>query len=121
MFGFLIKILIIAGLTVGGISYVVFKKPSATGFKMPTNIAEIASPAAILGTFKNIDTENLGKQVSQVLDSLITNSNSPVVLGVKVSNDTINTVTDAILKLPNQQLDQIKDILCATPSNNLKN
>ena len=120
MFGFLFKILLIAGLTAGVAGYVMYKKSSGGEFSLP-KIADISSPSAVLGVFKNVDTQNLSKQVSQVLDSLVTNSNSPVVLGVKVSNDTINTVTDAILKLPNTQLEQVREILCATPSNNLKN
>jgi hypothetical protein len=44
------------------------------------------------------------------LDSLVTHPdpNSPVVLGVKISNDSLSTVVDVIRSLPPDQINQIK-------------
>lgn len=68
---------------------------------------------------KSIDTTNLGAKLSDALDALVTHpdKNSPVVLGVKVTNDSISTITDVIMKLPNDQLNQIRNVVC-TPAQN---
>jgi hypothetical protein len=52
------------------------------------------------------------------LDSLVTHPdpNSPVVLGVKISNDSLSTVVDVIRSLPPDQINQIKSALCTPVS-----
>jgi len=39
-----------------------------------------------------------------------------VVLGVQVTNESIGAITDVLSKLPNQQLEQIRTAICASPS-----
>ena len=48
------------------------------------------------------------------MDNIIThgNSGSPVVLGLKVTNKSLGAITDVLQKLPNEQLDQIRSVVC---------
>lgn len=67
-----------------------------------------------------VDLSGVGDKLSGSLDSLIVHSGtgSPVVLGVKITNESISALVDAIQKLPPDQTNQIKSFLCdpATPS-----
>ena len=99
MLGFLFKVLVIAGLVAGGGYYVI-----SHGIKIDTNnLASKIDTHAVLG---------IASQAGQFLDSLVTKNNSPVILGMQVSNQTVSLVTDALMKLPNEQLDQIRKVVC---------
>ncbi|MBI5358876.1 hypothetical protein HZB69_04595, partial [Candidatus Amesbacteria bacterium] len=54
------------------------------------------------------------------LDNIVTNQtkDSPVVLGLKVTNESLSAITDVLQKLPNDQLQQIRAVVCASPSAN---
>lgn len=60
------------------------------------------------------------QEVSQSLDSFIShsNSNSPVVLGLKISDTSLDTMLSVIKNLPPNEVAQIKNYICApaTPS-----
>jgi len=108
MFGFLLKVAVIAALVVGGIGYLKTKNISISQLKVPTT-------ADVLGAAKNIDTAKAGKQVSDVLDALVTHPGKnlgPVVLGVQVTNESLGAISDALLKLKPDQLQQIQNVLC---------
>ena len=124
MFGFLFKILIIAAVVVGIGGYIGLKK----GINIPGIPKNIASQAAQLklpafsgvsANIKSINAGVLGQRLSETLDALVTHPGrnpGPVVLGVKVTNDSLGVITDALMKLPNDQLQQVQQALCASPS-----
>ncbi len=110
MFGFLLKIglvaVIVAG--VGGVAY--------------TKKGNLPSPDTIktelAASIKNFDSKRVAENVSASLDTLVSNpsSNSPVVLGVKITNDSINSVVDTLQNLPPDQMAQIKSVICSAPT-----
>jgi hypothetical protein len=118
--GFLFKIVLVAAL-VAGVGWVVYTKPS--GLSLLSSIvpgSAISAPSKIslnqdaVSSLKNFDLAAVTQQISSSLDALVTHSgtNSPVVLGVKISNDSLNTVVDVIQKLPPDQIDQLKSAIC---------
>ena len=118
MFGFLFKIIIVALVVIGLYSVVSVRRgspPQIPALSQITSAAQATFSRQAFSGLKNIDTSNLGKNLSQALDSLVTHPdrNSPVVLGVKITNDSLNTVVDVIQGLPPDQVDQIKNLLCS--------
>lgn len=117
MFGFLFKVILVAAVVVGLVGVVYFKR----GLPLPKNISQLTSQLpnqkTLLKGVKSLDVNQVGKQLSDALDSLVTHpdKNSPVVLGVKVTNDSISTLVDVVQKLPTDQLEQIKTAICASP------
>lgn len=111
---------------VGVIGYVRMKRGTLAMPNLPTNLSQAASlipiDTKVLGNFKeNADVSQLGPKLSEALDSLVTHpgkNGGPMVLGVKVSNDTIGTITDVLMGLPSDQLNQVKSVVCATQSAN---
>lgn len=107
MFGFLLKIGIVA-IFIGGLGFVVVTKkdslPSPSNFK-----------ADVLDTVNNIDTKQVAQNLSDTLDGLVSNqkSDSAVVLGAKISNESIGKIVDTLQSLPPEQVNQIKSLLCA--------
>jgi len=107
MIGFLLKIAIVAGIVVG------------LGYYVQTKYGRIPHPEEfVLGVkdeISKVDVNNVGKNISSSLDALVANksSTSPVVLGVKITNDSLSTVVDTIQKLPPDQVNQIKSAICA--------
>lgn len=110
MLGFLIKIATL-GAIVAGIGFVITKQTGS----LPT---PESLKAEVEHTIKNFDTKTVTSNLSASLDSLVTNpeSNSPVVLGVKISNESIGKVVDALQGLPPEQIDQIRSVICSFPS-----
>ncbi|OGD01354.1 hypothetical protein A3E17_04190 [Candidatus Amesbacteria bacterium RIFCSPHIGHO2_12_FULL_48_14] len=118
MFGFLFKIIIVALVVIGLYSVVSVRRgspPQIPSLSQITSAAQATFSRQAFSGLKNIDTSNLGKNLSQALDSLVTHPdrNSPVVLGVKITNDSLNTVVNVIQGLPPDQVDQIKNLLCS--------
>ena len=107
----------------GVVGYVRVKQGMALP-NLPTNLSQAVSlipiDTKVLGTFKDTaNVSNLAPKISEALDSLVTHpgkNSGPVVLGVKVSNDTIGTITDVLMGLPSEQLSQVKSVVCATSS-----
>lgn len=126
MLGFLIKILVIAGLVVGVGSYALKKTggeipKDLAGLKAAFNLSQVASESGKLTDITKMNPDQLLTQVSGALDALVTHpgkNGGPVVLGVKVTNDSLNTVVDVLQNLPPDQVQQIKNAICATPSGN---
>lgn len=112
MFGFLFKVIIMAAVVAGG-GYAYINRD-----KFP-QLAEIAQlPSRLkLPDLKQVDASEAGKRISSALDSLVTHpdKNSPVVLGVKITNESIGKLVDVIQGLPPEQVNQIKQVICATP------
>lgn len=111
MFGLLLKLVIIS-LVVGAVVVTVsVKKDMVKDYTNPERYQEVV---------KNIDTKTVVAKASDFLDNIIThgNSGSPVVLGLKVTNESLGAITDVLQKLPNEQLDQIRSVVCASPSAN---
>lgn len=121
MFGFLFKIVIVVALVAGVGGYLVVKRGGSVA-DIPSYVASLPNTFSLKNApklisnlnLKTIDTSNLGGKLSEALDALVTHpdKNSPVVLGVKVTNDSISTITDVIMKLPNEQLNQIRNVVC---------
>lgn len=116
MFGFLLKIVIIAGLVVGGFSYLSQKNPH-----LITDLATAKTKIQTgnLSQLKEIDANTVTRNISASLDSIVIhNNNSPVVLGVKVTNESLNTLVDVIRQLPPDQVEELRAVVCspATPS-----
>ncbi len=103
----MLKIAIIAALVGGAGIYVKQKYGSVPNPQ--TLVSQLKSQAT------SIDVNTLGKNLSSSLDSLVTNTdkNSPVVLGVKIGNDSLSVIVDVIQKLPPDQINQVKTIICA--------
>ncbi len=123
MLGFLFKVLLIAAIVVGIVGFVMMKKGnlSLSQFKIdPSKIlAQLPIDKNVLANFRGVKPEQVGSQVSSVLDSLVTHpgrNSGPVVLGVKVTNDTIGTITDVLMGLPSDQLNQVKSVICTPPA-----
>ncbi len=119
MFGFLFKVAFIAVLVVGVYGYISVKRGSAP--KIPTSLAEITSQIK-LPVIPAINPSQAGKMVSDTLDAFVTHSGrnlGPVVLGVQVTNESLGAITDTLLKLKPDQLQQIRNVVCqpsASPS-----
>ncbi len=119
MFGFLFKVAFIAVLVVGVYGYVSVKRGSMP--KIPTSLAEIKSQIK-LPTISVINPSQAGKAISDTLDAFVTHPGrnlGPVVLGVQVTNESLSVITDALLKLKPDQLQQIRNVVCqpsASPS-----
>lgn len=126
MLGFLFKILIVVVLVVVVLTYFGVKTGNLSMSSLPHDLASFNYKTLFSGqNFDNIKAqvsgvskEQLSENLSSSLDSLVTHAskNSPVVLGVKVTNESVGAVTDALLGLPSDKLDQIKNALCASPS-----
>lgn len=126
MFGFLFKIVLIAAV-VGGIGYFVIMKkqlplPGAlSGVKATDVVSKLPLNKEALGNIKNLNAGEVLSKVSGALDSLVTHQSGgagPVVLGIKVSNESVSTVVDVLESLPAEQVQQIRAAFCASPSGN---
>src|SRR3972149_6164457 len=119
--GFLLKILLVAGL-VAGLSGLAFIRrgsiPNLSALPEVFSWVRSSVDTRSVSDLKNMDVPTLGKRVSQVLDSLVTHPdrNSPVVLGVKVTNYSLNSLVEVIQKLPPDQVDQLKNVVCSPAS-----
>lgn len=117
MLGFLFKILVIAGIVAGGGYYVM--KNGIPDFKNFNLSSLPLNQEALSQLTANKDPKQLVAQASGMLDSLVTHpgkNSGPVVLGIQVTNDSLNTVVDVLRNLPPEQVQQVKDALCA-PTN----
>jgi hypothetical protein len=110
---FIFKILIVALIVVGLYAVYSYRK---TG-QLPGPLQAYSSKLNI-PSIPNFKSEDAVKNLSAALDQLVThsNTNSPIVLGVKVTNDSLSTLVDVLQKLPTSQLDQLKVAICSTPS-----
>src|SRR3989344_6527115 len=109
MFGFLLKVVLVAAV-VAGVGGVIYMRRGS----WPT-------PESLTADFKNavttVDMGTVTKNLSASLDSLITKpANSPVVLGIQVTSESLTTIVDVLQKLPPDQVSQIKAALCAPPA-----
>lgn len=121
MFGLLLKIVMMV-VVVGGLVGFVSIKSNQSPKQLITNakiqVENLSKPDAYKNLIKNINTADVILKASETLDSLVTHSskNSPVVLGVKVTNESLGAITDILQSLPKDQLQQIRNIVCASPS-----
>lgn len=121
MFGLLLKIVMMV-VVVGGLVGFVSVKSNQSPKQLITNaklqVENLSKPDAYKNIMKNINTADVISKASETLDSLVTHSskNSPVVLGVKVTNESLGAITDILQSLPKDQLQQIRNIVCASPS-----
>ena len=112
MFGFLFKVAFIALLVVGVYGYVSVKRGSMP--KIPTSLAEVKDQIKIPAIPK-VDPSQAGKVISDTLDAFVTHPGrnlGPVVLGVQVTNESLGVITDTLLKLKPDQLQQIRNVVC---------
>ncbi|HJZ05669.1 hypothetical protein A2634_05210 [Candidatus Amesbacteria bacterium RIFCSPHIGHO2_01_FULL_48_32] len=111
MLGTLIKFGIIAAIvaSIGGFIYL--RRGSLPQIPQPKDLLSKAK-----STVQSIDAKILAQNISVALDNLITHpdKNSPVVLGVKITNDSLKKLVEVIQTLPPDQVDQLKAVVCAT-------
>jgi len=109
---FLFKIGLVA-VIVAGIGFLYLRSNQKEGIKL--------KPQAVLDLIKQVNYAELGSQLSQSLDSLVTRStSSPVVLGIEITNDSLKTISNTLQGLPPDQLKVIKEYICqpASPAAN---
>ena len=115
MFGFLLKTVVIAAVvaTIGGFVYL--RRGSLPHIPSPNQWLAIASDSA-----SKVDFKILAKNTSDALDNLIVNpkDDSPVVLGVKITNESLGKVVDVLQGLPPDQFNQLKQAICTSSSEN---
>ncbi len=118
MLGFLVKILVVAGIVVG-VGWYVLNKGHLT-LPPKVSLSQLPLDKNALAQVKKMKPEQILAQVSSLLDSLVTHQKpgSSVVLGVKVTQDSLGTLVDVLQSLPKDQVDQLKFALCATSSGN---
>ncbi len=109
MFGFLLKVGIIAAVVASIGGFVYLRRGSLPQIPSPNQWLALASESA-----RKVDFKILAKNSSDALDNLIANpdKNSPVVLGVKITNESLGKLVDVIQGLPPEQADQIKSVVC---------
>lgn len=113
MFGFLLKIVLMVAMVGGVVGFVSIKSNQS-----PKQLVEnLVKPEAYKQMIKNVDTGFIVSKASEALDSLVTHSgkDSPVVLGVKVTNESLGAIADVLQGLPKDQLQQIRNIVCTSP------
>ena len=92
-----------------------FKLVVLAAFSLP-KLTDIGS---VSGSLKSLDMAGIGRRLSQSLDDLVSHdSHSPVVLGVQITDTSLDTVVNLIRNLPPDQFNQIKSFVCqsATPA-----
>lgn len=110
MFGFLSKVILMA-VVVAVIGTVVYMRRGS-----------LPNPNSLLSEVRDavthVDTGLVWNNLSASLDNLVTHpdKNSPVVLGIKVTNESLSTVVDVIQNLPPGQVSEIKAALCTSAS-----
>lgn len=116
MFGLLFKIVLMV-VMVGGVVGFVSIKSNQSPKQLVENLTKLDRYKEII---KNIDTKAVVTKTSETLDSLVTHStkDSPVVLGVKVTNESLGAIAGILQSLPKDQFQQIRNIVCASPSAN---
>jgi hypothetical protein len=116
MFGLLLKLVLMV-VMVGGVVGFISKKSNQSPKQLIENLSR---PDVYKELIKNVDTGAVISKASETLDSLVTHSSkdSPVVLGIKVTNDSLGTIADVLQGLPKDQLQQIRNIVCASSSAN---
>lgn len=108
MFGLLLKVTVIAAVvtTIGGFVYL--RRGSLPVIPSLDRWLAMASESA-----QKVDFKVLAKNSSDALDSLVNpDKNSPVVLGVKITNESLGKVVDVLQGLPPEQFDQLKQAIC---------
>ncbi|MBI2008475.1 hypothetical protein HYS82_02355 [Candidatus Amesbacteria bacterium] len=115
MFGFLFKVIIMAAIVAGG-GYAYINRDKFPQLSQLSQLAQLAQFAKLSKV--EINASEAASRISSALDSLVTHpdKNSPVVLGVKITNESIGKLVDVIQGLPPEQVNQIKQVICASPS-----
>lgn len=114
MFGFLLKVVVLAAV-VGSVVGIIYIRRGS----LP-NLAQVKSD--VINQVRSVDPKILAQNMSTALDSLVTHPdrNSPVVLGVKITNESLGTVVDVLQKLPPDQLSQLQTAICRPSSASAK-
>jgi hypothetical protein len=118
VFKFLFKLIFI-GVIIGGVFSVYYSRTGKTPdpskiFSQLQAVVKTRSLDPLNIDLKDIDASSAARQVGGALDSLVTHqgTNSPVVLGVKITNDSLNSFVDLIQKMPPDQVQELKNIIC---------
>jgi hypothetical protein len=123
MLGFIFKILMVTAIVAGVGWFVMNKKGIIPKSVSDANPGQVLSSLPLnkeaIGSLKGMKFDQVLAKLSGTLDSLVTHggpASGPVVLGVKVSNDSISTLVGVLRSLPPEQLDQLRLAMCASPS-----
>jgi hypothetical protein len=118
MLGLLIKLAIVVVVGLGIIKFA----PSQFNNLSPGSAVSLPSEFDIRSVgenLKNVDLGGLGQKLSQSLDNFVTHEgNSPVVLGIAITDESLKTIGNTLRNLPPDQLQIIKNYICqpSTPS-----
>lgn len=114
MIAFLLKVIVLAAVVVGAYGFVVTRTGGEFTLSSVIQGFKGGLDPAALADLKNMDVQSAKSRLSQSLDDLVTHADSsPVVLGVKITNDSLTTIIDVIQKLPPDQVEQVKSVICA--------
>jgi fructose-specific phosphotransferase system IIC component len=121
VFSFLAKIAIVAAIVVGIYSVIYYRRTGELPGPLKAYSSQLNLPALSSlgkGLTAKLPQGDLGQNLSDTLDQLVThsNTNSPIVLGVRVTNDSLQTLVEVLQNLPQDQFSQLKMAICATPS-----
>lgn len=109
MFGFLLK-LILTIVLVGGIVGFVYLRFSG-------QVANIGSVGNILDQAKNVDVKVVSQNLSSQLDKLITHTDrSPMVMGIEITNKSLEAMVDTLRSLPPEELQIVRQFVCEPAS-----
>jgi hypothetical protein len=104
MFGFLLKIVLVVAIVVGVIGFT--SSRSGSGLNLP-DFGSLKSQATQfdVGTI----TQVLGSQ----LDQLVTHTDrSPMVMGIDITNQSLEAMVDTIRSLPEEDLRAVRQLVC---------
>ncbi len=109
MFGFLLKMLVTVFL-IGGIGLFITGRFSG---QMP----DIGSLGNVLNLAKQVDVKAVSSNLSYQLDKLITHTDrSPMVMGIDITNKSLEAMVDSIRSLPPQELELVRKFVCEDAS-----
>jgi hypothetical protein len=115
VFGFLIKLTLLAGL-VAFIWFVAYPKFTHSSTKNPISvISELKNRLA------SLDYASASQKIGSTLDSLVTHQGtSPIVLGLEITNESLAAIVDALQNLPPDQMNQLKQHICQPATSSAK-
>jgi hypothetical protein len=109
MFGFLLKLLLTIVLIGGAIGFVYLRLP-ATG-------PHLGSVSDVVNQARNVDLKVVSQAVSSQLDKLITHTDrSPMVMGIEITNKSLEAMVDTLRSLPPEELAVIRQFVCQPAS-----
>lgn len=114
MFGFLLKFIVVV-LLVGGIF--TFAYPRISG-----QTDKISTVSSLVGQVRSLDFKSVSQGFSSQLDQLITHTDrSPVVMGIDITNQSLEAMVDSLRSLPPAEMEMVRQLICQPASASAQN